>query len=89
MRSGLWPRRLPRWRTRKSLPTDQAALRAASATARDVSRGSRPGGRVVSAWGVLPAGVMAPGVVRARTPGRGTAAKHALTVAARGPSETA
>src|ERR1700729_1991762 len=44
MRSGLWSRRLSRWRTRKSLPTDQAALRAASATARDVSPGLRPGG---------------------------------------------
>jgi hypothetical protein len=38
MRSGLWPRRLSRWRTRKSLPTDGAGLRATSATARDVSR---------------------------------------------------
>ena len=37
MRGGLWPRRLSRWRTRKSLPTDGAAFRAASATARDVS----------------------------------------------------
>ncbi|HZZ55322.1 MAG TPA: hypothetical protein VFE26_13680, partial [Trebonia sp.] len=38
MRSGRWRRRLSRWRTRKSLPTDGAAFRAASATARDVSR---------------------------------------------------
>jgi hypothetical protein len=49
MRSGLWPRRLSRWRTRKSLPTDGAAFRAASATARDVSLGLRPGGRVAAA----------------------------------------
>ena len=49
MRCGLWPRRLSRWRTRKSLPTDGAALRAASATARDVSPGFRPGGRAVAA----------------------------------------
>jgi hypothetical protein len=49
MRSGLWPRRLSRWRTRKSLPTAGAAFRAASATARDVSRGFHPGGRVVAA----------------------------------------
>src|SRR6202044_2580442 len=49
MRSGLWSRRLSRWRTRKSLPTDQAALRAASATARDVSLGLRPGKRAVAA----------------------------------------
>jgi hypothetical protein len=48
MRSGLWPRRLSRWRTRKSLPTDGAALRAASATARDVSRGFRPGERAAA-----------------------------------------
>lgn len=45
MRCGLWSRRLSRWRTRKSLPTDQAALRAASATARDVSRGRGLAGR--------------------------------------------
>jgi hypothetical protein len=48
MRSGLWSRRLSRWRTRKSLPTDQAAVRAASATARDVARGLRPGGRAAA-----------------------------------------
>jgi len=52
MRSGLWSRRLSRWRTRKSLPTDQAALRAASATARDVSLGLRPGKRAVAARAV-------------------------------------
>ena len=52
MRSGLWSRRLSRWRTRKSLPTDQAALRAASATARDVSPGFRPGGRAAAARAV-------------------------------------
>ncbi|MFZ0757242.1 MAG: hypothetical protein WAN00_26045, partial [Trebonia sp.] len=49
MRCGLWSRRLSRWRTRKSLPTDQAALRAASATARDVSPGFRLGKRGVAA----------------------------------------
>jgi len=52
MRSGLWPRRLSRWRTRKSLPTDGAAFRAASATARDVSLGFRPGKRTVAARAV-------------------------------------
>jgi hypothetical protein len=75
MRSGLWPRRLSRWRTRKSLPTDGAAFRAASATARDVSRGFRPGERAVAARGVLTAGVVAPGIALARAPGQRTAGR--------------
>jgi hypothetical protein len=45
MRSGLWSRRLSRWRTRKSLPTDQAALRAAPVTARGVFHGRGLAGR--------------------------------------------
>ncbi len=83
MRSGLWSRRLSRWRTRKSLPTDQAALRAASATARDVSPGFRPGKRAVAARAVrvVAAGVVAAGVA-VRPPGRRSAAAATPLIAA-------
>ena len=78
MRSGLWSRRLSRWRTRKSLPTDQAALRAASATARDVSPGFRPGKRAVAARA---ARVVAAGVA-VRPPAPAAAAATPLIAAA-------
>lgn len=78
MRCGLWSRRLSRWRTRKSLPTDQAALRAASATARDVSPGFRPGKRAVAARA---ARVVAAGVA-VRPPGRRSAAAATPLIAA-------
>jgi hypothetical protein len=71
MRCGLWSRRLSRWRTRKSLPTDQAALRAASVTARDVSPGFRPGKCAVAARAarVVAAGVaVRPPAATAATP---------------------
>ena len=80
MRSGLWSRRLSRWRTRKSLPTDQAALRAASATARDVSSGFRPGKRAVTARAVR---VVAAGVA-VRPPAAAAATPLIAAAAAKG-----